>query len=105
LRLGASAALLKRCRLYIGHDTGAMHIAAAVGVPVVEISCHPKTGSPYSWNAPERFGPWGVPCRVLRPERPLPPCREECDAREPHCITQITAEEVLEAAESLLALT
>lgn len=105
LRLRATAALLKRCLLYIGHDTGAMHIAAAVGIPVVEISCHPRTGSPYSWNAPERFGPWGVPCRILQPEYPLPPCREECISYKPHCILQITPKEVLEAVESLLALT
>lgn len=105
LRLRATAALLRRCRLYIGHDTGAMHLAAAVGVPVVEISCHPKTGSPYSWNAPERFGPWGVAYRILQPERPLPPCTDECTAHKPHCIQQIAFEVVIDAAEALLSLT
>jgi len=31
------AGLLARCRLYVGHDTGAMHLAAALGRPVVGI--------------------------------------------------------------------
>jgi len=105
LSLRAAAALLKRCRLYIGHDTGAMHLAAAVSVPVVEISCHPLTGSPYSWNAPQRFGPWGVPCRILQPLNPLPPCRDECDTGKPHCILQIEPDAVIAAADELLGLT
>jgi ADP-heptose:LPS heptosyltransferase len=105
LSLRAAAALLRRCRLYIGHDTGAMHLAAAVGVPVVEISCHPLTGSPYSWNAPQRFGPWGVPSRILQPTKPLPPCRNECDTDKPHCILQIEPDAVIAAAEELLGLT
>jgi heptosyltransferase-2 len=105
LSLRAAAALLRRCRLYIGHDTGAMHLAAAVGVPVVEISCHPLIGSPYSWNAPQRFGPWGVPCRILQPPKPLPPCHKECNADKPHCILQIEPDAVIAAAEELLALT
>jgi len=105
LSLRAAAALLKRCRLYIGHDTGAMHLAAAVGVPVVEISCHPLTGSPYSWNAPQRFGPWGVPSRILQPPKPLPPCRDECDTDKPHCILQIEPDAVIAAADELLGLT
>jgi heptosyltransferase-2 len=105
LSLRAAAALLRRCRLYIGHDTGAMHLAAAVGVPVVEISCHPLIGSPYSWNAPQRFGPWGVPCRILQPPKPLPPCHNECNADKPHCILQIEPDAVIAAAEELLGLT
>lgn len=104
LSLRVATALLKRCRLYIGHDTGAMHLAAAVGVPVVEISCHPRTGSPYSWNAPQRFGPWGVPCRILQPQKPLPPCSNECDMDKPHCIQQIEPSTVIAAAEELLGL-
>lgn len=39
--IGQSAALLSRCRLYVGNDSGPMHMAAAMQVPVVELSCHP----------------------------------------------------------------
>ncbi len=100
--LRQAAALLKRCSLYVGNDTGLMHVAAAVGKPVVEISCHPSSSSPFNSNAPQRFGPWKVPHRVLQPSEPLPPCSEYCQAREPHCITQVTVERVLKACEDLL---
>ncbi len=32
-------------KMFIGNDAGPMHLAAAAGVPVIEISCHPKDGS------------------------------------------------------------
>lgn len=66
--LRQTAALLKRCRLFVGNDTGSMHLAAAMGVPVVEISCFPVNGPDWHWNSPLRFGPWGVPNRILQPK-------------------------------------
>ena len=51
----------------VGNDTGPMHIAAALGVPVVEISCHPIFESKKHHNAPERFGPYGVLNEICRP--------------------------------------
>ncbi|MGQ9858771.1 MAG: glycosyltransferase family 9 protein [Thermodesulfobacteriota bacterium] len=42
--LRQTGALLKRCRIFVGNDAGPMHVAAAVGIPVVEVSCHPKSG-------------------------------------------------------------
>jgi heptosyltransferase-2 len=42
------AAVLKRCAVYVTNDTGAMHIGAAVGVPLVAIfgPTDPRTTSP-----------------------------------------------------------
>ena len=77
-------------------------LAAATGVPVVEISCHPANGSAASANSPRRFGPWGVPHRVLQPESAQPPCVGECVADEAHCICGVTVEQVKEAITSLL---
>jgi heptosyltransferase-3 len=103
LPVTTTAALLARAALYVGMDSGPMHLAAAGGVPVVEISCHPKTSSPDHPNAPERFGPYGGRSRILRPERPLSPCTDGCTAvHEPHCIRQIAPAAVVEAALALL---
>lgn len=92
-----TAALLEHCALYVGGDTGPMHMAAAAGATVVAISCHPQTGSPASPHAPVRFGPWGAGHLVLQPPTPLPPCTDQCLAREPHCITGVSYEAVQEA--------
>ncbi len=35
--IAALPALLSRCQLFVGNDSGAMHVAAAVGLPVVAI--------------------------------------------------------------------
>lgn len=97
------AALLRRCALYVGNDAGAMHMAVAGGTPVVEISSHPRAGRPDHPLSPARFGPWKGESRVLRPERPLPPCTDACTGRVAHCITQVTVDEVLDAAAELLS--
>lgn len=62
-------ALLRHARLWIGCDTGPMHLAAASGVPVLAL---------FGPADPRRTGPWGAGHRVLRAslpeaEGPLPP--------------------------------
>lgn len=66
--LRQTIALLKRCDLYVGSDTGAMHIAAAAGVPIVEISCFPVDGPNWHLNSPLRFGPWKVTHKISQPK-------------------------------------
>lgn len=105
LELRQTAVFLRQCRLYVGADSGPMHLAAAAGVPIVEISCHPRTGSRDHVNSPARFGPWGVPAKILQPPAATPPCRDGCDADEPHCILQISVGEVIAAANALLTET
>jgi lipopolysaccharide heptosyltransferase II len=101
--LRQAGALLKRCHLYIGNDTGPLHLAAAAGVPVVEISCHPVGGSLLHSHSPSRFAPWGGPHRVFQPEKALAPCREMCAATQAHCIRGVTVEQVKEAIEARLS--
>lgn len=96
--LRQTAALLRECRLLIGNDAGPMHIAAAVGVPVVALSCHPESGSLWSANSPLRFRPWGQGHIVVQPKKPRDPCALECVATRPHCILGITVDRVKEAA-------
>lgn len=103
LTLRQTGAALKRCHLYVGNDAGPMHIAAAVGLSVVEISCHPRSGSPLHYNSPKRFGPWGVPHTILQPDKALDPCSDGCNAAEAHCICGITVEQVKQAIACQLA--
>ncbi|MCX7010466.1 MAG: lipopolysaccharide heptosyltransferase II [Kiritimatiellaeota bacterium] len=55
--LGEWAALLAECGLVLCNDSGGMHLAAAVGVPVVAV---------FGITDPTRTGPLGVRCRVVQ---------------------------------------
>jgi ADP-heptose:LPS heptosyltransferase len=103
--LRQTTALISQSQLYVGNDSGPMHLAAAVGVPVVEISSFPGPGQPLHPRSPARFGPWGVPHRILQPAGPVPPCTKVCLATEPHCILGVTVALAQEAAAELLAAT
>ena len=100
--LAQAAAVMERCALYVGADTGLMHMAAALRKPVVEFSialpdCEKSNGS-----HPCRMGPWGVPSIILRPRRAVGHCTGICRQGYAHCITQITVEEVVQAGQKLL---
>jgi lipopolysaccharide heptosyltransferase I len=63
--------LLSRARLVMGNDSGPLHVAAALGVPVIGL---------YGPTPPEFVGPYGQMQNVLRHEVPCHPCRRrECD--------------------------
>lgn len=49
LQWGAMAALIQQCRLFLGHDTGAMHLATAVRTPVIAV---------FGPSDPARYAPW-----------------------------------------------
>ncbi|NWG16538.1 MAG: WecB/TagA/CpsF family glycosyltransferase [Chloroflexi bacterium] len=96
------AALLAKCRLFIGADSGVMHLAAAVGVPVVAV---------FGPSNAAAWGPWPPDgaARVVRSAPECSPCsyvghgiglREGCPART--CMRMVTPEHVLAAARSLL---
>ena len=95
--LGQAAAVLERASLFVGNDTGTMHLAAAVHTPVVAISCHPRSGLAEHPNSPVRFGPWGVPSRVLQPADALAPCVATCESEDAHCIALVDVESVGQA--------
>ena len=93
--LRETCAILQQCDAYLGGDTGPMHIAAAVHLPGVVLSCHPKTGKASHANSPVRFGPWqNSNMIVLRPYALLPECYDGCAFTKSHCINQISVEEV-----------
>jgi len=103
LDLMSSAALISHAVVYVGMDSGPMHMAAASGVPVVEISCHPLSGSAGHHNAPDRFGPYGTRNVVVRPAKPHAPCSLGCHQLDiAHCITLVPPNDVITALHSLM---
>jgi heptosyltransferase-2 len=100
LPLGVTASVLSRCALFIGNDSGPMHLAAAVGLPVIEISCLPVGAPPGHVNSPDRFGPVCAHQKRIHPEAPQGQCKSGCVECVPHCIAAISPETV--ASEVLL---
>lgn len=103
--LRQTAALLRRSTMFIGNCSGPLHLAAGAGIPIVEISCHPRAGRESHDNSPARFGPWQVPHVVLQPTRAAAACSEACEADVPHCILSVSADQVAKAALHLLETT
>lgn len=97
--LGQLAAVLRRCRLVIGVDSGVLHLAVAVGTPTLHL---------FGPVDARTFGPWGEPTRhvVLSAGWPCSPCDRldwQGAALARHGCTQAIAEEqVLAAAANLL---
>jgi heptosyltransferase-2 len=102
LPLETLPALMEKCSLYVGSDTGPMHLATAASLPVFEISCHALTGDQVGKNSPIRFGPWAVPSRVAQPAKATAPCSDGCKADSPHCILGIDVELAVVALEELI---
>lgn len=102
LSLSQSAAAISRCDVFLGNDSGLQHVASSLDIPTVVVTCHPASGSPWSDNAPERFGPWSSSSTLLQPERPVGECEQECVAAEAHCIREVGPEQAVRAIESLV---
>ena len=99
--LGTSAALYQRCALLVGPDSGAAHLAAAVGTPTLRL---------YGPASAAVFGPWPpradqrvlvtrglacVPCGHLE----SPPCGA---TSQPACLLALDVEDVLRAVKAQL---
>ena len=96
-RLGvrACALALRRCALYLGNDTGTMHLAAAAGVPCVGVY------SARDW--PGAWYPYGVPQQVFRTTIECEGCYlVECVERRNECLMRLSVGEVLAACTELL---
>jgi len=90
------AACLKRARLFVGNDSGLMHLAAAMGVSVLGL---------FGPGREDIYGPWGARCATVR----TPESREELlqrlpspDAHHPNLMEGLGVEKVCEAAIKLL---
>ncbi|MFO8008977.1 MAG: glycosyltransferase family 9 protein [Candidatus Brocadiia bacterium] len=84
--------LLRRADLFIGSDTGPMHLASALGVPVVAL---------FGPKDPVQTGPYCSRSLVVTGTVPCRPCtRRRCD--DVRCMTTITTGRVLDAARRVL---
>jgi len=96
LELGAFAALIAGADLLMTNNSGPVHIAAALGTPVVDC---------YALTNPQHM-PWHVPARVLSREVPCRDClKSVCPQGHHGCLLGVTTEEVVQAALDLLATT
>jgi ADP-heptose:LPS heptosyltransferase len=91
-------ALVDRAAVYIGGDSGPLHVASASTTPIVGLFGPTLAGRSMPWRDPRWFaeavdaGP--LPCR---------PCNQrECVTHDFRCLTMITAEQVIQAAERAL---
>ena len=92
-------ALLDRAVLYVGGDSGPLHVAATTGVPIVGL---------YGPTLPIRSAPWRAETCITESvdagELPCRPCDQRvCEPGDFRCLTAITPGHVVEAAERALA--
>jgi heptosyltransferase-2 len=87
------AALLAICHIVISNDSGPMHLASALGTPVVAL---------FGSTNPDATAPIG-PHRIVQAQVDCAPClRRECPEDTYRCLREITPDAVLLAAEDLL---
>lgn len=88
-------ALLRRLRVFVTNDSGPMHLAAAVGTPVI---------APFGPTDPALTGPYGAGHRVLRSGVPCSPCfsRRCANTVAMECLTSIRPQQVIESMTILL---
>jgi heptosyltransferase II len=92
--LGELVGVLSRLRLLLTNDSGPMHLAAALGVPVVAVF------GPTDWR---ETGPVGDRHRLVREPVPCSPCLlRECPI-DHRCMRRVGVETVLHEARALLA--
>jgi heptosyltransferase-2 len=83
------------CELFLTNDSGAMHVASALGVPTVVV---------FGATDDEATGPIGTWSRVVRHPVDCSPCLlRECPI-DHRCMTGVTASQVVEAAHGLVAI-
>lgn len=90
LSVRQAAVALSDCRLYVGNDTGTMHLAAAVGTPCVAIMA--AIDWPGHWN------PYGAGHTVLRRSMPCEGCLlHVCEREAMRCLKEISVADVVSA--------
>jgi heptosyltransferase II len=86
-------ALLSQCHLFIGNDSGAMHVAAAVGLPVVAV---------FGPTDPHGTAPVTPRCTIVQEKPYCSPCFLRRCPTDHRCMKQVTTDMVETAARSWL---
>ncbi|MBZ5529454.1 MAG: lipopolysaccharide heptosyltransferase II, partial [Acidobacteriia bacterium] len=86
--------LLSQCHLFVGNDSGAMHVAAAVGLPVVAV---------FGPTDPQGTAPVTPRCSIVQEKPYCSPCFLRRCPTDHRCMTAIQPETVADAAQSWLA--
>jgi lipopolysaccharide heptosyltransferase II len=93
LSLGELAALIELAPVLISNNTGPVHIAAAIGTPIVDL--YALTNLQHT--------PWKVPHRLLFHDVPCKLCYKSiCPEGHQHCLTLVTPEQVIQATCELM---
>lgn len=93
--LGEAMALIQQCGLFITNDSGLMHIAAAIDIPLIAI---------FGSTNPITTGPLGSGSRVVQIPTNCSPCyKPECQEGHFKCMTQIDVDTVFRVATELLS--
>lgn len=86
--------LISRAALFVGPDSGPMHIAAATETPIVAY---------FGPTLPANFSPWKSRARIVEKELGCRPCRQrECITGDFRCLQAITVEDVFEACREFI---
>jgi heptosyltransferase-2 len=92
--LGEAMALIERCDLFITNDSGLMHVAAALDVPLVAV---------FGSTNPVATGPMGSKSKVVQADVPCSPCLEsECMEGHLKCMDQIDVDQVFDVVKEML---
>ncbi|MGM0442130.1 MAG: lipopolysaccharide heptosyltransferase II [Elusimicrobiota bacterium] len=92
--LKKTAALIKKCRLFVTNDSGLMHIASAFKVPVAAI---------FGPTLPWKNHPWNTRYRLIRKKLECSPCyNKKINCYNQKCLDNITVEEVYKECTELL---
>ena len=81
---------IKRATLFIDRDTGSLHIASIMGIPVVGI---------YGPKDPAIYGPYDGTAIVIKKDVPCSPCKKRT-CGDPICMSSILPEDVFRGVES-----
>ena len=94
--IGGLAAAMRRCSLIITNDSGPMHVAISQKVPIVAM---------YGPSSPKLYGPYTKDATIVTALPPCPGCadgmKHKCSDMQ--CMTRLTVEQVVQAAEEMLA--